>query len=197
MSRNIYLLRHGKTEANLQRLYCGSTDLPLCETGLEELKMRKEQGIYPPPEGLCFITSGMRRANETLKAIYGETAFTVCPALREMDFGRFEMKSYGQLKNDPDYQAWITGNNEENVPPGGESGMQMRARVLAGWSRLLREQEGDLLLVLHGGSIAAIVEALEPENKENRYQRQPDNGCGWHLIMAGQRLLHREPIGGR
>lgn len=196
MSRNIYLLRHGKTAANLQRLYCGSTDLPLCETGLEELKMRKEKGIYPPPAGLHFVTSGMRRANETLKAIYGEVVFAVCPALREMDFGRFEMKSYAQLKNDLAYQAWISGNNEENVPPSGESGMQMRARVLAGWSSLLQEQEGDLLLVLHGGSIASIVAALEPENKENRYQRQPDNGCGWHLIIAGQRLLHREPLGG-
>ena len=34
----IYLIRHGKTEANEKRLYCGSTDLPLSEAGREELR---------------------------------------------------------------------------------------------------------------------------------------------------------------
>ena len=33
----VYLIRHGKTEANEKRLYCGSTDLPLSEKGREEL----------------------------------------------------------------------------------------------------------------------------------------------------------------
>ena len=32
----IYLIRHGKTEANERRLYCGSTDLPLSRQGAAE-----------------------------------------------------------------------------------------------------------------------------------------------------------------
>ena len=35
---SIYLIRHGKTEANEKRLYCGSTDLPLSEKGRAELR---------------------------------------------------------------------------------------------------------------------------------------------------------------
>ena len=34
----IWLIRHGMTEANERRLYCGSTDLPLSDHGREELK---------------------------------------------------------------------------------------------------------------------------------------------------------------
>jgi alpha-ribazole phosphatase len=34
----IYLIRHGKTEANEKHLYCGSTDLPLSNVGRAELK---------------------------------------------------------------------------------------------------------------------------------------------------------------
>ena len=34
----IYLIRHGKTEANELHLYCGSTDLPLSQSGREELR---------------------------------------------------------------------------------------------------------------------------------------------------------------
>lgn len=37
----IYLIRHGKTEANESHLYCGSTDLSLSVAGREEL-----QNIY-------------------------------------------------------------------------------------------------------------------------------------------------------
>ena len=35
---NIYLIRHGKTPANEQRIYCGSTDMSLSEGGIDELK---------------------------------------------------------------------------------------------------------------------------------------------------------------
>ena len=34
----IYLIRHGKTEANERHLYCGSTDLSLSDTGRAELQ---------------------------------------------------------------------------------------------------------------------------------------------------------------
>lgn len=197
MNRTVYLLRHGRTEANLHRLYCGSTDLPLCPEGLAELHALAQAGAYPPPEGLHFITTGLRRTTETLEAIYGSVAFDVCPALREMDFGSFEMKSYMQLKDDPAYQAWITGDNEKNIAPGGESGAQMRSRVLAGWNRLLAETPGDLLLVLHGGPIAAIVASLEPDSGGNRYLRQPDNGHGWRLTVEHGQLLRREPVPGK
>ena len=40
----VYLIRHGKTEANEKRLSCGSTDLPLSEKGREELS---HKDIYP------------------------------------------------------------------------------------------------------------------------------------------------------
>ena len=43
----LILIRHGKTEANEEHLYCGSTDLPLSEFGKAELMERKNTVIYP------------------------------------------------------------------------------------------------------------------------------------------------------
>ena len=37
----IYLIRHGKTEANERHLYCGSTDLPLSDAGIAEQKEKR------------------------------------------------------------------------------------------------------------------------------------------------------------
>ena len=166
----IYLIRHGKTEANEKHLYCGSTDLPLSEAGREEL-----QGVHYDIKNVRFLTSGMKRTNETLRILFGDIPYEIDPRFREVDFGIFEMHSYEQLKDTPEYQTWLTGDNEMNIPPKGESGVQMKARVLAAFSEI----KEDTCIITHGGCIAAIMEHLFPEENKNRYQWQPKNGCGY------------------
>jgi len=176
----LYLIRHGKTAANEQHLYCGSTDLPLSEKGREELKLRSWDEI---PDAR-FVISGMLRTKQTLALLFGEVPYEVEERFREMDFGVFEMHSYEMLKDRDDYQTWISGENEANVCPGGESGEQMKQRVLDGFNELLGRGE-DTVLVAHGGTIAVIMEALFPEEQKNRYEWQPKPGCGY-LIENGK-----------
>ena len=184
----IYLIRHGKTEANEKHLYCGSTDLPLSETGRAELEQ-----LHYDLKNVRFLSSGMKRTNETLKLLFGDVAFREEPQFREVDFGVFEMHSYDELKQDPDYIRWISGENERNIPPRGESGLQMKQRVLEAFSRI-RE---DTVLVCHGGVIAAIMEYLFPEENRTRYDWQPKNGCGYAITMepenSGDRSSRRIP----
>ena len=168
----IYLIRHGKTEANEKRQYCGSTDLPLSEGGKEELRQ-----LHYEINNVRFLTSGMKRTNETLRILFGEVPFEEDTRFREVDFGLFEMKSYDQLKDLPEYQTWITGDNEANIPPEGESGLQMKQRVLEAFSEI-RE---DTLVICHGGVIAAIMEHLFPQEGKSRYQWQPKNGGGYRI----------------
>ena len=40
----IYLIRHGKTEANEKHLYCGSTDLPLSDVGKKRYEWQPKPG---------------------------------------------------------------------------------------------------------------------------------------------------------
>ena len=171
----VILIRHGKTAANEQHLYCGSTDLSLSPGGREELgKLHYEVG------SVRFATSGMKRTEETLKLLFGERPHEILPGFREVDFGIFEMGSYQQLKDDPAYQAWITGDNEKNVPPGGESGETMTKRVLTAW-KAVEETGEDWVIVTHGGVIAAILQALFPEEGKTRYQWQSAPGRGYCL----------------
>ena len=179
----IYLIRHGKTRANEAHLYCGSTDLPLSEAGKAEL-VKLHYGVTPER----FLTSGMRRTNETLRILFGDVPFTPVPEFREVDFGTFEMHSYEELRENADYQRWITGDNEKNVPPGGESGARMTARVTAAFSAL-RQLPGDTVLVTHGGVIAAIMAFCFPEENKTRYQWQPAPGHGYVLEGTTYRML--------
>lgn len=182
----VYLIRHGKTEANEKHLYCGSTDLPLSEVGKAELRKLS----YGQPRGV-YATSGMKRTEETLALLFGDVPHKIIPGLREVDFGSFEMRSYAQLKDDQAYQAWITGNNERNVPPGGESGEQMTRRVLAAWAEVLETGE-DHILVTHGGVIAALMDKLFPEEGKSRYQWQPKPGRGWLLTKKEAGWAYRQ-----
>lgn len=169
---SIYLIRHGKTVANEQHLYCGSTDLPLSDGGREELHSMRYD-ITPER----FVTSGMKRTDETLRILFGNVPFSVDSRFREVDFGAFEMKSYEMLKEKAAYQAWLTGDNERNVPPGGESGVQMTRRVLEAF----REIPDGTALITHGGVIAAIMASLFPADGKHRYQWQPRNGHGYEI----------------
>ena len=172
----VYLIRHGKTEANEKHLYCGSTDLPLSKAGREEL-----EGLRYDIKNIRFLTSGMKRTEETLQILFGNVPHEADSRFREVDFGIFEMKSYEQLKDTIEYQAWLTGDNEANVPPGGESGAQMKQRVLRAFSEI----QEDTCIIAHGGVIAAIMEHLFPEEGKNRYQWQPKPGQGYVLCGGG------------
>ncbi|MBQ8835533.1 MAG: histidine phosphatase family protein [Oscillospiraceae bacterium] len=166
----IYLIRHGKTEANERHLYCGSTDLSLSDGGREELSR-----FCYDIKNVRFLTSGMKRTNGTLQILFGNVQYEVEPRFREVDFGIFEMHSYEELKDTPTYQIWLTGDNDANTPPNGESGVQMRERVLQAFSEL----QEDTCIITHGGVIAAIMEHLFPNENKNRYEWQPKNGCGY------------------
>ena len=178
----LILLRHGITEANEKRLYCGSTDIGLSEAGKAALLRRKTETAYPEITGMRIITSGMKRCEETLALLYGNVLHGADAAFREMDFGAFEMRCYEELKDDPAYQAWIAGDNEANVAPGGESGAIMTARVLRRLDRLLADDR-DTLLMTHGGVIAAIMAHLFPAENKNRYEWQPAPGGGYIIEL--------------
>lgn len=172
----IYLIRHGETEANLRHLYCGSTDLPLSEQGM--LKLHRQKDF--PISKTRFITSGMLRTEQTLNLLFGDVPHQKDSRFREIDFGIFEMHSYEELKSTPTYQKWITGNNEANVCPGGESGEQMRARALTAFSELATQAPSqNIVIVTHGGVIAAIMDNLFSSEGKSRFQWQPSPGNGY------------------
>lgn len=178
MSR-IYLIRHGKTRANERHLYCGSTDLPLSEAGISQLQMRSYR-----IENARFITSGMKRTEQTLHILFGDVPHVRESGFREMDFGIFEMRDYQELKDTPEYQAWLSGDNEANPAPEGESGNQMRRRAVKAFEAVAASG-CDTVIITHGGVIAAIMEHLFPEEGKNRYQWQPKPGLGYCISENG------------
>jgi len=189
--KEIYLIRHGKTKANEQRLYCGATDIPLSDAGVTELIDLKNQGIYPKHADFYF-TSGLLRTEQTLDLLYGPVSRMAMPQLTEFHFGRFEMKSYEMLKDQMAYQAWITDETGLVSCPGGDNKQKFTLRVTEGYKLIL--ESGSMhcgaCIVCHGGVITCIMEYLFP-NTRNFYEWQPKPGRGYTLVYSAGGLQHK------
>ncbi len=172
----IYLIRHGQTRGNLERRYTGVTDQPLCPQG------RAALADWRGPEAEAVYVSPLLRCRETAAILYPGTAQTAVPGLRETDFGAFEGHTYEELKDSPAYQAWLDSAGQA-APPGGESREQVRQRVLAAFRAVTAgHAPGErLALVVHGGTIMTLLEALEPGGQFYRWQAPNGGGfrCRW------------------
>lgn len=173
----LYLMRHSLTEANEKHLYGGSTDSPLTEKGIAIADSRR--GVIPECD--LYVTSGMRRANETLLHMMGRTPDLVLAGLWEMDFGAFEMRSYDELKDIPEYIRWIGDESGEVFCPGGERRLDFWERVLEAGEEVLSMNVGRACVVCHGGVIVSLMEAWFPEIHRHFYEWQP-GACGGYKI---------------
>lgn len=152
---SLILIRHAATAGNLRHAYIGSrTD----ESILEESEELTAQRNWPKAERV--YVSPMKRCIETAKLIYPDIVPTVVEDFRECDFGDFEGLSYAELNGRPDYQAWIDSGGE--LPfPGGESRIGFARRCVKAFESLEITTEGaESALVVHGGTIMAIMEKI-------------------------------------
>lgn len=175
----IYIIRHGKTQGNLEGRYIGRIDEPLCEEGKEALT----QKIYPEVEGV--FSSPKLRCLETAKLLYPDHEPIRIPELVECNFGRFEGKTFLELDKDRAYQKWLKSGGTRRCPRG-ESKEKFIKRVVKGFHKVLEiaNQEGleTIAMIVHGGTIMGILETYGlPE--EEFYKFQVKNGEGYELSV--------------
>lgn len=179
----IALIRHFATKGNLEKRYIGTTD-----EGIVMEYARKDQRQYPDAEVL--IASPMRRCLETAGVIYQRKP-SVCTHFRECDFGLFENKNYEELKENPEYQNWLSSMGKKPFPAG-ESSEGFKERCKNGFRKcvddLLRDGIKNAAMVVHGGTIMAVMEAYGVPKKEF-YDRQVKNGGGYLVSICEEEWI--------
>lgn len=170
----IYFIRHFKTKGNTEKRYIGRTDEPLCEEANSG-----EQKRYPSAEAI--VVSPMKRCRQTAERIYPGQEQILCDDLRECDFGLFEGKCYEELKDVVAYQEWLSSRGTRPFPKG-EAHEAFKARCVSGFTRILDRLVvsgcGTAAVVVHGGTIMAILEQFDKEGREF-YHWQVKNGEGY------------------
>ena len=177
----LILIRHGETQGNKLKRYIGKrTDEPLCpEAGnmLAQLAYPEVQAVYASPMIRCTQTAGILFPGKKLNII---------DELAECDFGEFENKNYQELDGNEHYQSWIDSGGL--LPfPGGESREEFKRRNVTGFQKAvngcLRNGISLAALVVHGGTIMAVMHALY-EEKKDFYNWQVENGSGYLVSVS-------------
>jgi broad specificity phosphatase PhoE len=153
----IILIRHGQTNLNLRKRYCGWTDISLNIHGkkqAEKLSRRiKGESVHK------VYSSDRKRALETAGIIFKGTVIEKVPDLREIHFGIFEGKNHKELiKKEPRvYKKWLKRPLQELIP-GGESFTGFKKRIIAAFKKIVLHNKGKTIAVVsHGGAISVIL----------------------------------------
>lgn len=162
----VHLIRHEKTQANVERKYIGWTDEPILQ----------EVSAQLPIAPTVVYGSDLRRCQQTAASYFPTANYIGIQQLRESHFGDFEMRTYKQLKEQSIYRAWID-NPYEVTPPNGESFGTFEQRVLQAFQQLI-VQQGAYTFVVHGGVIRLLL----------AHYRQPQQS--FQNTLAKHRVLY-------
>ena len=191
----VIFIRHLPTPGNEKKQYIGRTDEVLSSGSVTSFHKKREmylksqkEGKYPPfyPPAEMIVASPMKRCVQTAELIYPGQKIVTEPELRECDFGRFEGKTYEELKDDPAYIAWLESGGVLAFPEG-EDQETFRSRCAEGVCRWLKkgaaEKKRSIAFVVHGGTIMAALHRLA-EGEHSFYDWQTGNGRGFLALAA-------------
>jgi alpha-ribazole phosphatase len=153
------------------------------------------------------FSSDLGRCLETTKILFPQRIPEIISDFREMNFGKWEGKTYIELANDPLYEKWI---NDFYMfqPPEGESFKDFSQRVTRGWikvkTRLDELQKSRATIVTHGGVVKYLLSQFAPDTKDFWEWKVPHGG-GYELLWpkeawkGGERctLLREVPLMGK
>lgn len=162
MAHAIHLVRHADAAPQeAEPRYFGITDLALSDVGRRQApRLRaalKQLGVARA------VVSPLRRARETaelaLPSLVADAE--VWPDLREVDFGRWEGKTFAEIQAaDPTLvDAWAARESDFRFPEG-ESLAEFEARLSRLLPRLVDGGAADLAMVTHGGIIRGLMRRL-------------------------------------
>lgn len=149
----LYVTRHGQTEWNRKDMVCGSTDLPLDETGMAQARETAQKLKDVALDRV--VVSPMVRARQTAALICQgrDLPLEIDERVREQDYGVYEGASRfdeGFLANKKCFATHY---------PGGDSQMGTAQRVYDFIEDMARKHpEESVLVVCHGG-ICRIIES--------------------------------------
>ncbi len=178
----ILLIRHGATDANLQRPYIlqgRSLNGPLSQTGIEQVSSAgKFLSNFPLDH---VYASPMVRAQQSAELIaqhHGHTVKTIDDII-EVDVGDWEAKSWDVImQEDPEQYKKFMANPAEVPYKGGECYRDVQQRVVPAFNKLAADHLGEMVAVVaHNVVNRAILAYLLALDLNRAKDIRQNNAC--------------------
>lgn len=182
----MYLVRHGETQSNLERVFQGHIDTHLTERGVEQAQCVGEW--LNSMNFDAMYSSDLARAANTARAVASSrngAEIVFDKDLREMHYGVLQGVPIADFAKvlEPYGVASEWGNGAFSVkgvaPPGGESIRSLRNRVTRFVARVEAEfppeEQHSVLVVTHGGFLRVMMTVLLELPTRKRHAFSFDN----------------------
>lgn len=196
----IYLLRHGETTANRDRIIQGPRiDAELSELGRAQAARTGEALASEPIHAV--YSSPLLRARQTAQAVVDNhhtvrnevsdrspLSLQVVPEFYEMDYGQFIGRPYSEVRGDMEqvFDAWRMGFPQEPFP-GGESAVLAQHRILGFSQRVLATARRNDVAVVGHGRINRVLLATWTGSGLTRLEEFPQsNACITEVVVDEQ-----------
>ncbi len=158
----LYIVRHGETEWNKEKLLQGNTDIPLSENGRLLAKISGEALADTPFDHI--YSSPLKRAYETACLFRGSQNVPIIrdDRLKELCFGEYEGQNMSLLLKDPNcpFHYFFRQPQFYQAPPSGESLEHLCARAADFMTSVilpLQENCHRVMIVAHGAINKALM----------------------------------------
>lgn len=185
----IYMIRHGQTDSNVRHTCLGHKDIPLNDTGQQQVRELTEKLRGQHFDAL--YTSPLQRALQTAEPIlqtHPGLTMTMSYALIERDYGQWDDLTFDEIKaREPQrFEEWKQNWTGFQLP-GGESAGQVHERIGKALDHILAQHEGQTVaIVSHLGAIRHMISYLLELAVEDSWHFTADN-CGIAIIETGKR----------
>jgi probable phosphoglycerate mutase len=178
MKTNIFLIRHGQTERNLERRITGQEDSDLTPLGIKQAELT---GQYLKKYNITSIySSDLNRAYNTA-LIIGER-INKKPIkderLRENNLGLWKDFTIEEIQKKRAELALAGFKREEITPPGGENTYDHIKRVMNFLNELLNiKKGGNIAIVGHSGTNKILISYINNAPIDQYYNIDQSNCC--------------------
>lgn len=165
----LILIRHGKTQYNLDHRFCGLTDVSLVSDGIENAQALA--ALLRQYQLTQVYSSSLKRAIETAEIILqkiNQSEIKIQPdqRLNERDYGLLTGKFHQEVErffNKDEVELWRRGWDAR--PPEGESLADVYNRSIPFFKDKIFPQllnpQNVVLIVAHGNSLRALISYLD------------------------------------
>ncbi|MFZ4835429.1 histidine phosphatase family protein [Rouxiella sp. Mn2063] len=155
----LYLIRHGQTQADVNGVICGSSDIGLTELGKQQAKHLANMLASVRLDGI--IHSGMLRSEQTANIILGQRDINLetQTLAQEICFGQWELRCHSEVKSSAtvSYADWCRDWQLAEVP-GGELFADFSQRIRRALNQLyLRPANSQLAIIGEQGALSFML----------------------------------------
>jgi uncharacterized phosphatase len=151
------LLRHGQTDWNINFLLQGVTDIPMNQTGIDQVRLAAS--AIRKQDWDLVLTSPLGRARQTAEILLEEVGFDSMieeQLLIERSFGEAEGLSHDQ---------WREKYSNLDEIPGGESRTELAARSQLLLDTVANQFAGKRVLAVSHGALIRTLIAIASQNQ--------------------------------